>query len=203
MKLDHIAISGESLLAASSYVEQSLGITLQSGGKHAKFGTHNKLLGLAGGIYLEVIAIDPRAPKPNLPRWFNLDNFSGSPRITNWICRTKNINQTLSKIHLEIGKPLNLSRDSLNWKITVPDDGKLPYDGAFPSIIQWNNEMHPSNMLIDAKCSLKRLTISHPDASGLRGLLNNFIDPRIQIEQGRAIGFFAEFNTPNGTRTLR
>ena len=47
--------------------------------------THNRLLGL-GDLYLEVIAADPSAPRPAWPRWFDLDRFTGAPRLTNWIC---------------------------------------------------------------------------------------------------------------------
>ena len=59
------------------------------------FGTHNLLLGLDDGLYLEVISIDPGAPQPAFPRWFDLDRFSGVPRISNWICRTDALGKLL------------------------------------------------------------------------------------------------------------
>ncbi len=56
---DHIAIAGETLEAARAYVEDALGVTLQDGGAHDVFFTHNALLGLEDGLYLEAIAINP------------------------------------------------------------------------------------------------------------------------------------------------
>ena len=66
----------------------------RAGGKHAHMGTHNRLLSL-GDLYLEVIAPDPEAPRPAWPRWFDLDNFDGPPRLTNWICRSDDLDDDL------------------------------------------------------------------------------------------------------------
>ena len=84
--IDHIAISAGRLQEGVEYVEAALGVPLEAGGRHLRFGTHNRLLNL-GELYLEVIAIDPQAEAPFAPRWFDLDRFSGRPRPTNWICR--------------------------------------------------------------------------------------------------------------------
>ena len=42
-------------------------------------GTHNRVLGMAGGMYLEVIAIDPDAAAR--PRWFGLDEPAMRERL--------------------------------------------------------------------------------------------------------------------------
>ena len=39
--------------------ESGLGVSLQQGGEHAVFHTHNRLLGLEDGLYLEAIAVNP------------------------------------------------------------------------------------------------------------------------------------------------
>ena len=74
IEFDHIAISGETLAEATEHVEAALGVSLQPGGEHAVFHTHNTLLGLEDGLYLEAIAINPNAPTPDRPaglRWTN------------------------------------------------------------------------------------------------------------------------------------
>ena len=76
LELDHLAVSGETLEAGRAHVEDALGVTLQPGGQHRHFGTHNLLLGLEDGLYLEVITVDPSAPDPDYPRWFDLDRFA-------------------------------------------------------------------------------------------------------------------------------
>ena len=77
IELDHLAVAGESLKAASDLAAQVLGVPLQPGGAHAVFGTHNHLLGLGDALYLEAIAVDPDAPAPAYARWFDLDRFNG------------------------------------------------------------------------------------------------------------------------------
>ncbi|NDV63644.1 VOC family protein, partial [Puniceicoccales bacterium CK1056] len=67
------AIAGETLAEAQKHVEQNLGVALQPGGTHDVFATHNALLGLEDGLYLEAIATNPDAAQPQRPRWFDLD----------------------------------------------------------------------------------------------------------------------------------
>mgnify|MGYP003714695367 CR=1 FL=1 len=102
MKLDHIAISGETRDAAAAHVQATLGMALRPGGAHRYFGTHNHLLGLAEGLYLEAISIDPAAPVPAYPRWFGLDDFAGAPRLTTWICRTQDLSTLVRELTDEV-----------------------------------------------------------------------------------------------------
>lgn len=120
--LDHLAVACTDLAQGTAWVEDRLGVSLSKGGKHARYGTHNTLLGLAEGIYLEVIAPDPDAVPEAGHRWFGLDHFSGPPRLANWICRTESLDQVP-----DIAGPARaLARGDLHWRITVPDDGALP-----------------------------------------------------------------------------
>ena len=62
--LDHIAVAAESLAEGAAHVEAALGVPLSDVGVHDLMGTHNRLLSLGPGLYLEVIAIDPEARPP-------------------------------------------------------------------------------------------------------------------------------------------
>ena len=66
--LDHLVIAAPTLDAGCRHVAEQLGALPEGGGAHVGMGTHNRVLGLFGGIYLEVIAIDPDAPPPGWPR---------------------------------------------------------------------------------------------------------------------------------------
>lgn len=197
LTFDHIAISAETLAAGTAHVESSLGVTLGPIGHHPHMATHNRLLAL-GDIYLEVIAIDPDAPKPAWPRWFDLDHFSGPPRLTNWVARTDDLATALTQTLPGTGTPVALSRGNYRWQMAVPPDGKLPLNGTHPALIQWEGPHHPTQALPEAHIRLTRLTLSHPQADLLRPLIH---DPRIHLIPG-PLNLSADFDTPNGPRTL-
>lgn len=200
MELDHLAVAGETLEEACDYVETALGVPLQPGGQHAVFGTHNRLLGLADGLYLEAIAIDPAATPQRRPCWFDLDRFSGSPRISNWICRCIDLPKQLSELPKGAGDLVSLTRGDLKWDMAVPADGILPYDNQFPALIEWHSA-HPAPLLEQQGCRLQYLVVSHPEAEALQKTVSLF-DPRVRFETG-TVGFEAEFDTPHGRRLLR
>nr|WP_299687654.1 VOC family protein [uncultured Tateyamaria sp.] len=62
MILDHLVVGAPTLAEAQAHIEHQLGVTMQPGGQHAVFHTHNSLLGLEDGLYLEAIAPDPGLP---------------------------------------------------------------------------------------------------------------------------------------------
>ena len=194
-ELDHIAVACTDLAAGTAAVEAALGVKMQPGGQHERYGTHNTLLGL-GDVYLEVIARDPAAT-PTRPTWFGLDEFDGPPRLANWICRTDDFAD-----HARVTGPAHaLTRGDLAWQITVPDDGSLPFDGAFPTLLQWApGTRHPATRLDDSGLRLRRFTVSHPGADVLRDIIP-IADPRVEFVSGDK-GFRAVFDGPNGAVTL-
>ncbi|MCF6317150.1 MAG: VOC family protein [Marinosulfonomonas sp.] len=202
LELDHLALTASTLADGVAAVEEALGVDLAGGGEHPKMGTHNRLLGL-GDVYLEVIAINPDAAGPDHPRWFDLDNFTGAPRLTNWICRTDNLEAAIEASPDGMGVPVALSRADFSWRMVVPADGKLPFDNAYPALIQWEGLAHPAARLPDVGCRLLRLEITHPEALALKAAMaGNLNDARVVISQGDALAYRAEIETPHGVRVL-
>lgn len=202
MRLDHLAISSTTLAEGTAAIEDALGVALAQGGKHAHMGTWNRLLGM-GDIYLEVIAIDPAAPGPKWPRWFDLDAFSGPPRLTNWIASCTDIHAEIARGPTGVGQPVALERGDLRWQMAIPATGRLPFDDAFPALIQWQGPAHPAQRLPDAGVRLRRLEIVHPEAEALiAALAGRFDDPRVLIVAGPEKAMRAEFSTSHGSRTL-
>ena len=201
LKIDHLAVSAGTLQEGRAWVEEVLGMPMQEGGKHEYFGTHNALLGFSGGMYLEVIAIDPYAPAPDVTRWFDLDRFAGEPRLSNWICQTDQIDGALEELP-EAGDAVSLKRDALRWQMAVPRTGILPFDNCFPAIIEWETNVHPARRLPPSGCALKKLTIFHPEASKLKARLSSLLqDKRLFYKKG-APRLRAEIDTPMGLRVL-
>lgn len=199
--LDHLAVAAGTLEEGVEWVEAQLGLPMTAGGQHAHFGTHNALLGLEDGLYLEVIAINPMVEPATRPRWFDLDRFSGAPRLQIWACRSEDLTQTLGR-YPHGGAAVALERGDLKWRMAVPSDGVLPYDNCFPALMQWDVPDHPARRLMPSGCRLQRLTVRHSEAGVLqRELTGSFSDPRIAFERGKA-GLLARFETPAGTREL-
>jgi len=201
MELDHLAVTGETLEAAAGHVEAALGAVMAPGGQHARYGTHNRLLGLGAGLYLEAIAVEPAAPAPLDARWFGLDDVAGPPRLSAWICRVRDLEAALAAAPEGAGRIVALERGDLRWRMAVPQSGHLPFDGVFPALIEWEGAAHPSARLPEAGCRLGVLEVSHPRAGALRAALAGLSDPRVRIVEG-VPGLRAVIDTPGGERGL-
>ena len=96
-QLDHIVIGADHLESGTRWTEARLQSAMDGGGAHPLMSTHNRLMRLAGGPYLEVIAIDPAAPSPGRPRWFTLDDratqrrLAGGPAALCWVASVQDI----------------------------------------------------------------------------------------------------------------
>lgn len=204
VELDHIVVAGETLDAAVAFVEDALGVAMVPGGQHVEMGTHNRLLSLGPGLYLEAISIDPAATAPNHARWFALDDFAGKPRSTNWVLRTDDLDAACASAPAGLGDRMSFRRNGYTWDMAVPGNGKLPHDGACPALMQWTGDSHPARALPDSGCRLERLEITHPRAvdlmMGFPALLNL---PNVRIGPGPHLQVRADIITPHGLRHLR
>lgn len=197
--LDHIAIGARTLDEGVHVLKRSLGVELPFGGEHPRMGTHNCLTKMDGDSFLELIAIDPKAPRPPQARWFDLDNVDlqvslcKGPRPIAWIARTRNIEAVLDRAlraGLDLGRPVEMTRGDLRWRIAIRDDGRLPEGGALPVIIQWPDGPHPARRMTDLGLRLRALRLRHPRPPTLRAKLK-----AIGATQLAAIAP-AETNTP-------
>ncbi|MEM0947387.1 MAG: VOC family protein [Pseudomonadota bacterium] len=204
LELDHLAVAGETLAEATAHVEAALGQALEPGGVHVEMGTHNRLLSLGPGIYLEAIAINPAGRDPGRPRWFDLDRFSGAPRLSNWIARTADLSGELAIAPAGMGVPVAFQRGRYSWTMAVPGTGRLPFEGAAPALIQWDGAAHPADHLPDHGIRLSKLEVAHPAADDLRAAFPALGRLEIlHLTQGPNVELRALIETPGGTRILQ
>ncbi len=204
VEFDHLAVSAATLAQGVEYVEDLLQVTLAKGGEHPQMGTHNRLLSLGPSVYLEVIAINPEAADPDRARWFDLDRFSGDPRITNWIVQCDDLDAAIALSPAGIGEVMALKRADLRWRMAVPLDGQLPFDGGYPALIAWDGAAHPAARLPDQGCRLLDFNIYHPDSNGLRRALKPVFDgDTVSIIAADTVRFEAQIQTKTGMRLLR
>ncbi len=207
-RIDHITITSPTLAAGGDLVERALGVRPPAGGQHPRMGTHNLLLRLGDALFLEVIAVDPAAPAPRRPRWFALDTVppDSEPRLACWVARTEDIHAELTRSTEALGTAQLLSRGTLEWLISIPDDGSLPMGGSAPALIQWHTPTHPAAGMPDLGCRLVAFELSHPDLARLQSLCDSLAlsEPGVSItlKKAAAPGLKAFIATPRGLRSL-
>ena len=210
IRFDHLVIAARTLDEGVAWVERRLGVEAGPGGKHDVMGTHNRLLSLGPGRFLEVIAIDPGAPAPLQPRWFELDaprmqaRLEQGPALIHWVARTDNIEAAVDATYPAATPVVALARGAFRWKIAVPADGSMPRGGIAPTLIQWFSQ-HPTEVLADGGCRLESLVLRHPDAPAILHALRfaglSTEDPVQAHHEGG--GLEASIRTPKGTVRIR
>ncbi|CAM2142800.1 Glyoxalase-like domain-containing protein [Pararobbsia alpina] len=220
--IDHLVVAAPSLEAGVQHVASSLDIDpalFSPGGQHPGMGTHNTLLGLWGGVYLEVIAVDPTAPAPERKRWFGLDGktvkarLADGPYLAHWVARVERPRQLAlwqKQYPDRIAPLMPMQRGDFAWHIGVPENGAFPSwkrngDGVLPSLIQWDLPVHPSDRLPYHGVALKRLNGFHANVASLTKYLDWLGATSLISLEPTLVGpsLAAEFDTPQGPRTLR
>jgi len=227
LRLDHLVISARTLDEGSQYVADTLGVAPAGGGSHPSMRTHNRLLNLWGGVYLEVIAIDPDAAEPASgaearARLFALDapateaRLAQGPYLSHWVARVeppKDLRRWQAQYPQRIPPVVPMTRGNFTWGLSVPDDGAFPSwqgagDGLLPTLIQWDTPQHPSKALPETGLALKSLKGFHPQAEVLAAQLRwlgaaHLIELSAQEGTSGAAALVAEFETPSGLRVLQ
>lgn len=194
--LDHLVIAARTLAEGQAWLEDRLGVAMSPGGEHPKFGTHNALLSLGPDSYLEVIAVDPRAPAPSRPRWLGLDTpelrerLENGPALIHWVANVP---------ALPPGpEVLELSRGDNQWALTVPADGSLPGGGVRPSLIAWHTPPPPTR-LPDVGVRLTSLRLGTPEPDRLRAWLDAVqFAGEVEIHAAPQPELGATLETPHG-----
>lgn len=206
--LDHIAIAADTLEQGVKFIEQKFGVTIPFGGVHDQMGTHNHLMQIGNGIFLELIAINPNGqpPKPPQNRWFDLDNslqqitLKTTPKLVTWIARTPNLKSELKNLGANIGNIHQVSRGTLNWQISIPQNGRLIESGLLPTLIEWQNNQTPAPKMANLGIRLSQFTLTHPQPKKLEKLLTHYKQSSqfdLVIQQGE-YGLSAKFTNAQG-----
>ena len=228
-QIDHLVVMAASLDDGVQWCEDTMGITPGPGGEHEKYGTHNRLFKIASPqfplAYFEIIAINPLAVIPKraqVTRWFDMDNLTlqkalvQGPRLVHFVSSTEDVKaarHVLRTQGIERGQVVHASRQSskgtLNWQITVREDGERLFNGCLPTLIQWGKpdateplRLHPRNSLPRSGVTLQSLTVSHPSGAKLQAAFDAIGLAHIAIETGPA-NLVASLQTPKGLVQLQ
>lgn len=177
--LDHIAINCATLAEGIDWFEEKLGVRVPLGGKHPIMNTHNAVMSLGEGVYLEIIAADPDAGLAERPRWFGLDDpqvkarlAASGPYLSAYICRTDDVAETVRIAKTDLGQVHTMRRGDLVWQIAIREDGAAPMGGLHPIVIEWPEGPHVSTRMADLGCRLKAIIVRPPKAEPLQAALD-------------------------------
>ena len=174
-ELDHLVLGAETLEAGAAYVHQRLGVAPVPGGRHEGHGTHNMLLGLGAGRYLEIIAADPAQNGSTSPRLFGLGDpgmetvLAAGPRLVGWVSRTMALDAVAGRLGHKAGEVRGMRRGDLEWRMAIPPREEA-MDGLLPALIEWRGG-GAADRIPDSGCALVALEAEHPSVDALRSAL--------------------------------
>jgi hypothetical protein len=204
MPLDHIVYAVPDLTDAVADLERRVGVRAAHGGQHPGHGTHNALLSLGEGHYLEIIAPDPGQPDATSPRPFGVD-ASAAPRVAGWAWRVDDIDAAVAHARrhdYDPGDPIAMHRLTtdgvqLNWRLTLNATG----GGAVPFLIDWGATPHPSASA-PVGLRLRSLRIEHPDPGVITDALTA-LGADAEVVAAPEMTIVASFDGPSGPGELR
>ena len=124
-------------------------------------------------------------------RWFSLDDdrtkqrLAQSPRPLTWVVAVDDIYNAASKCGYDAGKIVTMTRDDLEWMLTIAEDGALLEDGLLPAFIQWPGGCNPAKKLPESGTRLQRLTLQHPQPDAIGQIIDQLaIDGPVEVRSG-------------------
>jgi len=164
-RLDHLVYATPDLEATVADIATTWGVTPAAGGRHDGLGTHNALLAIGSGGYLEVIGPDPTQPDPAGPRPFGVDDIT-EPQLVTWAASVPDLALWLewcAERKIDAGSAIDMQRttpagDVLRWRLTMP----TPFgDGVVPFLIEWPGATPAASAPTGVE--LFGFALSHPD----------------------------------------
>lgn len=197
--IDHLVCAAPDLEKAVKLLEARTGVRASLGGSHPGEGTRNAVLGLGSTSYLEILAPDPSQAKL-------AGAAAGLTRLQAPVLHTFAVaSSRLDRVAAELERaglphagviPMSRRLSSgqlVRWRLLVPTGHA--YGSLVPFFVDWGEAPHPSSGLDDG-CRLTSLTLTHPQAWGLRPLLER-LEVEAEVEAGPA-SIRADLATPKG-----
>jgi hypothetical protein len=210
--IDHLVIGAANLEQGVAFVRECMGVDVPFGGIHEKMATHNHLMQLGGGVFLEVISVNHETEPPNRPRWYGLDDLyvrkqiEIQPMLLTWVVNTRNIHKLIQQATFKLGEPELLNRGDIKWYFSLPEDGRLLASGILPYAIEWHTKNHPSQRMADLGCRLLSLEVYHSNIDWLMPALDSIgVMSLVKVNalnKNEAPYLKAKISTPHGIKVL-
>lgn len=204
--VDHLIHAVAELESGMAEIERLFGVRPEPGGRHPQFGTHNALLSLGDGVYLEVMAPDPAAETP--PQGVPFAARPGRESwLATWVLRVDAIDEAAEAARaagvalgeVRPGARRRADGTLVEWRLTDPY--ARPRDGAVPFLIDWGSTPHPS-LSVPPAGELISLAVEHAEPEVLRRDLAA-LGADVEVRLAAEYRLVAEIRTPAGDVRLR
>lgn len=199
--LDHVILAGPALPDLSDAFEARTGVRATPGGRHAGQGTHNALVGLGPGRYLELLAPDPEAEDGPFRASIA---YLGAPALHTWCVRGGDAEAFEARVRAAGLEPRRIAMARtrpdgvrLAWELVFVEGH--PFGGLVPFFIDWGASPHPSAAL-GAPLAGGSPTLEHPDAGRLTALLEALggVPDDVRVAPAAAPRLVAGWRGPRG-----
>ena len=221
--IDHLVYGVPELSAGVQLLAERLGVTAAAGGSHEARGSHNALLSLGAGAYLEIIAPDPGQPPPSRPRPFGLDSLA-EPRLVTYAVHAAQPHAVPNAVGQSAALPPPAAWLRLDqWRAQAAarnydpgpvaamsrrrPDGTLlswhlcqrpvlPFGGVVPFLIDWGDAKSPAGTT-PIGCRLLALEVSTPDQQAVDAAIGA-LGVALRVREGDQPTLHATLATPHG-----
>lgn len=200
MQIDHLLYAGPDLAQLGEEFTARSGLLAVQGGRHENWGTHNSLLGLGPGEYLELIAPEPGASGP----WGALFSRLAEPSLQAWCVRAGSADEVTARLQ---GAGVTTRRvpggrrlpdgTMLTWELVFPRGHA--FGGALPFFIDWQGSVHPATNL-EPSARLSKVRIEHPQPEEYARVLAavGALPERLEVVGAPGLAISARFETAEG-----
>jgi hypothetical protein len=157
VRIDHAIIGARDVEAVADRLWERHGLASLPGGRHTGWGTHNRIVPLAGS-YLEIIGVadENEALRDPMGRWLLAHTATGDP-LMGWCCETGDIERLSRRLGLtlERGRRDRPDGSQISWRIAGRDRAL----GALPFFIAWDApEMRPGLLRVPLAVDVRGLS---------------------------------------------
>lgn len=200
-QLDHLVVGVADLMRAVTEFEEQTGVKAVMGGEHPGIGTHNALVSLGDGAYLELIAVKPGA---DAPQYASLRSLT-QPTPMMWAVTYFDLAAITAVLAKGGFKPTTTQPGSrktpagslLEWEV-------FGLEGSFagaPFFIRWLPDTAQPSTTSPGGCTLAKLAITTPEAAKLERL-KKVLGLVLEVSAGEKPGMQVVLRCPKGEITM-
>ncbi|HET6172912.1 MAG TPA: VOC family protein [Gaiellales bacterium] len=178
MRIDHAIIGARDIEAVADRLWERHGLASLPGGRHPGWGTHNRIVPIAGA-YVEIIGVadENEALRDPMGRWLLGHTATGDP-LMGWCCETADIERLSRRLGLALERGGRERPDGsrLSWRVAGRDAAL----GARPFFIAWDDpDMRPG--LLSAPHAVEVNGISRVEVGCSAEELEGWVDHDVPV----------------------